>query len=31
VSLARLEDWKNTIELLHAALKRITPGLIAVQ
>lgn len=28
VSLARLEDWKNTINLLHAALRRITPTLI---
>ena len=29
VSISRLEDWKNTINLLHAALKRITPGLVA--
>lgn len=28
VSLARLEDWKNTINLLHAALRHITPTLI---
>ena len=28
VSIARLEDWKHTINLLHAALKRITPELI---
>lgn len=28
LSLARLEDWKNTINLLHAALKRITPSLV---
>lgn len=29
VSISRLEDWKNTLNLLQAALKRITPGLIA--
>jgi tetrahedral aminopeptidase len=29
VSISRLEDWKNTLNLLHAALKRITPLLIA--
>ncbi|HEX2997521.1 MAG TPA: hypothetical protein VHP14_22050 [Anaerolineales bacterium] len=29
VSIARLADWKNTIELLHAALKRVTPDLVA--
>jgi putative aminopeptidase FrvX len=29
VSISRLEDWKNTLNLLHAALKRITPQLIA--
>ena len=28
VSISRLEDWKNTLRLLHAALKRITPQLI---
>jgi endoglucanase len=28
VSLARLDDWKNTLNLLHAALKRITPALL---
>lgn len=28
VSLARLEDWKNTMNLLHAALRCITPTLI---
>jgi endoglucanase len=27
ISLARVEDWKNTLALLHAALKRITPAL----
>ena len=31
VSISRVEDWKNTINLLHAALKRITPALIAVR
>jgi putative aminopeptidase FrvX len=29
VSISRVDDWKNTINLLHAALKRITPSLIA--
>jgi tetrahedral aminopeptidase len=29
VSVARVEDWKNTLNLLHAALKRLTPQLIA--
>ena len=28
VSIARVDDWKHTIELLHAALKRITPELL---
>jgi putative aminopeptidase FrvX len=28
ISISRVEDWKNTINLLHAALKRITPELI---
>lgn len=31
VSLARLDDWKNTINLLHAALKRITATLVAIR
>jgi len=31
VSISRLEDWKNTINLLHAALKRIKPELIATR
>jgi endoglucanase len=31
VSLARLDDWKHTLELLHAALKGITPELVAVR
>jgi endoglucanase len=29
ISIARVQDWKNTLNLLHAALKRITPALIA--
>jgi len=29
VSISRLEDWKNTLRLLHAALKKIRPSLIA--
>lgn len=29
LSISRVEDWKNTINLLHAALKKITPALIA--
>jgi len=29
VSISRVDDWKNTINLLHAALKKITPALIA--
>lgn len=28
VSISRVDDWKNTINLLHAALKRITRSLI---
>jgi putative aminopeptidase FrvX len=31
VSISRIEDWKNTIELLQAALKRISPALIATR
>ena len=31
VSISRVEDWKNTINLLHAALKRISPALIAAR
>ena len=31
VSISRIDDWKNTLNLLHAALKRITPELIAVR
>jgi endoglucanase len=29
VSLARLDDWANTLSLLHTALGRITPDLLA--
>jgi len=28
ISVARLEDWKDTLALLHAALRRITPALL---
>lgn len=28
VSIARVDDWKHTLNLLHAALKRITPQLL---
>jgi endoglucanase len=28
VSISRLDDWKNTLNLLHTALKRITPELL---
>ena len=31
VSVSRIEDWKNTIYLLHTALKKITPSLISEQ
>lgn len=31
VSIARVDDWKNTISLLHAALKRITPELVIIR
>jgi len=31
VSIARLDDWKHTLNLLHAALKRITPEWIALR
>jgi endoglucanase len=29
VSVARLDDWKNSLSLLHAALTRLTPELLA--
>ena len=28
VSVSRVDDWKNTLALLHAALKKITPALL---
>jgi endoglucanase len=28
ISISRVDDWKNTLALLHAALKKITPELI---
>jgi len=28
ISIARVEDWKNTLNLIHAALGRITPSLV---
>ena len=28
ISISRVDDWKNTLNLLHAALKKITPSLI---
>jgi len=31
VSISRVDDWKNTINLLHAALRKITPALLAVR
>jgi endoglucanase len=31
VSISRLDDWKHTLNLLHAALRRITPELIALR
>jgi endoglucanase len=31
LSIARVEDWKNTINLLHAALKRITAELLLIR
>jgi putative aminopeptidase FrvX len=31
ISVARLEDWKNSLALLLAALARITPELLAVE
>ena len=31
VSICRVEDWKNTLRLLHAALKRLTPALITIR
>ena len=31
ISIARLEDWKNTLALLQAALARLTPGILAAE
>ncbi len=31
ISLSRVEDWKNTLLLLHSALKRITPALLSFE
>jgi putative aminopeptidase FrvX len=31
ISIARLEDWKNSLALLHAALARLTPELLATE
>jgi putative aminopeptidase FrvX len=31
ISIARIEDWKHTLNLLHAALERITPELVVVR
>ncbi len=28
-SIARMDDWANTLRLLHAALRRVSPGLLA--
>lgn len=30
-SIARLDDWQNTLSLVHGALQRLTPGLLAVE
>jgi endoglucanase len=29
ILLSRIDDWKNTLALVHSALTRITPGLLA--
>ena len=29
ISLSRVEDWKNTLLLLHTAMGRITPALLS--
>jgi endoglucanase len=31
ISIARLEDWKNSVALLQAALARLTPELLALE
>jgi endoglucanase len=28
ISISRVDDWKNTLNLLHAALKKMTPALL---
>jgi len=28
VSVSRVDDWKNTLNLLHVALKKMTPALL---
>lgn len=30
-SIARMDDWSNTLRLLHAALQRVSPGLLSVE
>jgi len=30
-SIARLDDWKNTLALLHASLSRLTPDILATE
>jgi len=31
ISISRVDDWKNTLALLHTALKKITPALLATR
>jgi putative aminopeptidase FrvX len=31
ISISRVDDWKNTLNLLHAVLKKITPALLAAR
>jgi putative aminopeptidase FrvX len=31
LSLSRVDDWRNTLALLHEALKRLTPALLATE
>jgi tetrahedral aminopeptidase len=31
ISISRVDDWKNTLALLHAALKKITAPLLAIR
>jgi endoglucanase len=30
-SIARVDDWRNTLNLLHAALKRVTRGVLSIR